>query len=105
LAAKNVGPSPALITVTAGRGGSISRENGTSSTTQIAHSVSTDGFPEPLSSWESVDFAMPARRATSVSDRPARWRSRRSEAAMASWGAWDCIRYRLASRRTSDVLK
>ena len=83
-----MGPSWARITWVCGRGGSSSRENGTSSATQIAHSVSTLGLPVPDSSWDSVDLAIPARRATSVSDSPVRRRSRRSEAAMTSSGAF-----------------
>ena len=73
-----------------GWGGSSSRENGASSATQMAHSVSRLGLPVPDSSWDSVDLAIPARRATSVSDSPDRWRSRRSEAAMSSSGAFAC---------------
>ena len=46
------------------------------------------GLPVPDSSWDSVDLAIPARRATSVSDSPVRRRSRRSEAAMTSSGAY-----------------
>ena len=76
------GPSPARITRIAGAGGSTSRLNGTSSATPSDQSVSTLGLPTPASSWESVDLAMPARRASSVRDRPARSRSRRSAAAI-----------------------
>ena len=82
----HLGPSPARITWVSGVGGSSSRENGTSSATHRAHSVSRLGLPVPDSSWDSVDLAIPARRATSVSDSPARCRSRRSEAAMTSSG-------------------
>jgi hypothetical protein len=67
----------------------MSRENGASSATQMAQSVSRLGLPVPDSSWDSVDFAIPARRATSVSDSPVLWRSRRSEAAITSSGALD----------------
>lgn len=55
-----------------GRAGSSSWENWTPSTVQIAQSVSRLGLPAPDSSWESVDLAIPARRATSDSVRPAR---------------------------------
>src|SRR5436190_7238255 len=72
---------------TCGAGGSTSLLNGTPSATPSAHSVSTLGFPEPDSRWERVDFATPARLASSDSDRPVRARSRRSERAMISRGA------------------
>src|SRR5690606_14248582 len=85
--AATTGPSPALITRTAGRGGSSSWENGMSRATHSAHSVSRLGLPLPDSNCDSVDLAMPARWATSLSDRPARARSRRSDAAMTVSGA------------------
>ena len=61
-----MGPSPARITWVSARGGSSSRENGASSATQMAHSVSTLGLPVPDSSWDSVDLAIPARALTQV---------------------------------------
>src|SRR5258705_12549001 len=75
------------MTLIWGAGGSTSWLNGTPRATPRAHKVSTLGLPVPDSSWESVDFAMPARRASSVSESPTRSRSRRSEAAMAASGA------------------
>lgn len=45
------------------------------------------GFPVPCSSWDSVDFATPARRATSVSDNPTLRRSRFRAMAIAASGA------------------
>ena len=60
-------------------GGSMRRLSGTPSAVPRAHSVSSDGLPVPFSSWESVDLAMPARLASSVSDRPVRARSRRRD--------------------------
>ncbi|CNT86553.1 Uncharacterised protein [Salmonella enterica subsp. enterica serovar Bovismorbificans] len=47
-----------------------------SSATHSDHNVSRLGLPFPASSCESVDLAMPARRAISASDSPVRWRSR-----------------------------
>ena len=55
--------------------------------TGIRHAAARLGLPVPDSSWDSVDLAIPARRANSVSDSPDRRRSRRSEAAMTSSGA------------------
>src|SRR5690348_10253100 len=72
-------PSSARITRMSLRGGSIRRLSGTPSAVPRAHRVSRDGLPVPLSSWDSVDLAMPARLASSVSDRAARARSRRSD--------------------------
>jgi hypothetical protein len=68
-------------------GGSTSLLSGTSSATASAHSVSTLGLPLADSSCESVDFAMPARFASSLRDRPTRSRSRRRVAEMTSSGA------------------
>src|SRR5215471_10347145 len=83
-------PSPRRSTVTRGRGGwSTSRLNGTSRATLSAHSVSTLGLPAPDSSWDSVDFAIPARLASSDRDSPARSRSLRIDAAMRSSGGRD----------------
>ena len=65
-----------------GAGGSTRRLNGTPSATPSDQSVSTLGLPSPASSWDSVDLAMPARRASSVRDRPARSRSRVSAPAI-----------------------
>ena len=45
------------------------------------------GLPTPDSSWERVDLAMPARLASSVSDSPARSRSRRIDAAISEISA------------------
>ena len=72
-------PLPARITRMSLLGGSMRRLSGTPSAVPRAHSVSRDGLPVPLSSWDSVDLAMPARLASSVSDRPARARSRRRD--------------------------
>ena len=76
------GPSPARMILTVAWGGSTSRLNGTPSATASAQSVSTLGFPVPDSSWDRVDLAIPAWRASSVSDSPVRARSRRSDAAI-----------------------
>src|SRR6202042_2474256 len=61
-AAATTGPSPARISCGRGRGGSTSRENGTSRVTASAHSVSRLGLPAPDSSWDSGDLAFPAQR-------------------------------------------
>src|SRR4051794_18961759 len=66
------------------------RLNGTPSSTASAQSVSTLGLPLPASSWDRVDFATPARRASSVSEMPSRSRSRRTAAAIVSKGAARC---------------
>src|SRR5262245_61797896 len=82
------GPWPAGTTRIGGAAGSTSRLNGTPSASPSAQSVSTLGLPVADSSWERVDLAIPARRASSVSVRPARSRSRRIEDAItASSGA------------------
>ena len=70
------------MTLTVRCGGSTSRLNCTPSATASAHRVSTLGFPVPDSSWDRVDLAIPARRASSVSDSPDLARSRRSDAAI-----------------------
>src|SRR3954452_11158828 len=82
-----LGPCPALITRTDGAGGSTRALNGTPSATPSAHSVSTLGFPLAASNWDSVDFAIPARLASSERESPARVRSRRREAAIQSRGS------------------
>ena len=79
--------SPARITCTGCAGGSTSRLNGTSSATASAHSVSMLGLPVAASSWDSVDLAIPARRASSASETPSRSRSRRSAMAIVSRGS------------------
>src|SRR5579875_1876625 len=76
------GPSPARITWTPARAGSTSLLSGMPSAVPSAHRVSTLGFPIPDSSWERVDLARPARRASSVRERPAALRSRRIAVAM-----------------------
>lgn len=82
-----VGPCPARMTCTDGTGGSTSALNGTPSATPSAQSVSTLGFPLAASSWDSVDFAIPARLASSERERPALVRSLRREAAIQSRGS------------------
>ncbi len=67
-------------------GGSTRALNGTPATTAIAHSVSTLGLPVPASSCDSVDFAIPARRASSAEEIPRRSRSRRMAAAIVASG-------------------
>jgi energy-coupling factor transporter ATP-binding protein EcfA2 len=52
---------------------------------QLAH-LAALGLPVPDSSWESVDFAMPARVASWLRLSPTRARSRRKAPAMASIG-------------------
>src|SRR5215467_1585179 len=66
-----IGPWPARITCTAWRTGSTRRLNGTPSAAPSAQRVSTLGLPVPDSSWDRVDLAIPARRASSVRDGPA----------------------------------
>src|SRR5580704_8772604 len=92
-------PSPARITRMSLLGGSMSRLSGTPSAVPRAQSVSRDGLPVPLSSWERVDLAMPARLASSVRDTPALARSRRSDMettvtmlAGPSWGSDTLVR-------------
>src|SRR5690606_39801917 len=80
------GPSPARITCTGGGGAATNWLNGTSRATANAHRVSTLGLPAPASSWDKVDLARPARRASSVRLRPARSRSRRTAAAISGCG-------------------
>src|SRR5919112_2497520 len=92
--APNRGPSPARITRTLGTGGSTSRLNGTPSATPSDQSVSMLGLPVPASSWESVDFATPARRASSAIETPTRARSRRRAAAMVASGGEACCNVR-----------
>lgn len=59
---------------------------GMSSAAARAHIVSTLGLPVPASSPDMVDFPIPARRATSESERSARSRSRLMAAAICSRG-------------------
>lgn len=80
-------PAPARITCTDGAGGSTSTLNGTPSATASAQIVSMLGFPPAPSSWDSVDFAIPARLASSERESPTRVRSRRSAAAIQSRGS------------------
>src|SRR5699024_7406669 len=68
--------SPTCCSATSCGGGSSSRASGMSRAAASAHSVSRLGLPVPVSSPDIVDFPIPARRATSDRDSPARSRSR-----------------------------
>src|SRR5699024_7651231 len=74
--------SPTCCGATSCGGGSSSRASGMSRAAASAHIVSRLGLPVPVSSPDIVDFPIPARRATSDRDSPARSRSRFSAAAI-----------------------
>src|SRR5699024_7046201 len=84
--------------------GSMSWDSGTPSATANAQSVARLGLPVPDSSWETVDFATPALRASSVSETPTRRRSRWMLVAIAARGssAWSAV---MSAALRDDLLR
>src|SRR5690625_749240 len=85
-------------------GGSISWDSGTPSAPAQAQSVSRLGLPVPDPSWETVDFAPPALRASSDNETPTRRRSRWMLVAIAARGSSACSAVMSAALR-DDVLQ